>query len=59
MKMTKYGATMTKEEKRIDTIKGIKKALSVGYYEKVMLLEKELMNEYGMTPAEIEMAIYK
>lgn len=59
MKMTKYGAQMTKEEKRQDIIKGIRKYLKVGMYEAVYLREKELMSEYNMTPEEIERAIWE
>lgn len=58
MKQTKYGAIFTKEEKRVDIIKGIKKYLEVGAFDKVYLLEKELMNEYRMTAEEIENEIY-
>lgn len=58
MKQTKNGAIFTKEEKRLDIIKGIKKYMAVGMFDKVYLLEKELMNEYGMTAGEIENAIY-
>lgn len=58
MKATKYGMVFTKEEKRQDIIKGIKKCLEVGLYNEVYLKEKVLMNEYGMTAEEIEAAIY-
>lgn len=58
MKQTKRGAIFTKEEKRADIITGIKKYLKVGMFDKVYLLEKELMNEYGMTAEEIESEIY-
>jgi len=58
MKNTKYGQVFTKEEKRLDLIKGIRKYLQIGMYDRVTLAEKELMTEYGMTAAEIEEAIY-
>lgn len=54
----KYGAYMTKEDKRQDIIFGIKKYMKIGYWDKVILLERELVNEYGMTEEEIDMAIY-
>lgn len=59
MKNTKRGQVMTGEEKRNDIIFGIKKYLEVGMFDKVYLLEKELINNYGMTPNEIESAIYE
>ena len=58
MKNTKYGQVFTKEEKRQDIIKGIRKYIEVGMYDAVVLREKVLMNEYGMTAQEIEDAIY-
>ena len=54
----KYGEYMTREDKKNDIIAGIKKYLEIGMYNKVTLLEKELINEYGMTAEEIENAIY-
>lgn len=54
----KSGAYMTKEDKRMDAIKGAKKYLAVGNFEMVYLKEKELMTEYGMTAQEVEDAIY-
>lgn len=56
--MNKYGAYMTKADKKEDIIFGIKKYMSVGMFDKVCLLEKKLMNEYNMTAEEIEDAIY-
>lgn len=58
MRNTKYGAVFTKEEIRQDIIKGIRKYLEVGMYDEVLLRERELMNEYGMSASEIEEAIY-
>ena len=58
MKNTKYGQVFTKEEKREDIIKGIRKYIEVGMYKEVVSREKVLMNEYGMTAEEIENAIY-
>lgn len=49
---------MTKEDKRLDTIKGIKKYLEIGMFNQVYLLEKELHEVYGMSYDEIEEAIY-
>ena len=53
-----YGEQMTKEDKKQDIIKGIRKYLEIGAFEQVMLREKELISEYGMTEEEIEIAIY-
>ena len=58
MKNTKCGQTFTQEEIRQDIIKGIRKYLEVGMFNKVYLLEQRLMKEYGMLPAEIEKEIY-
>ena len=58
MKNTKCGQAFTKEEIRQDIIKGIRKYLEVGMFNKVYLLEQRLMKEYGMLPAEIEKKIY-
>ena len=58
MRNTKYGQVFTKEEKREDIIKGIRKYIEVGMYKEVVLREKVLMNEYGMTAEEIENTIY-
>lgn len=58
MKNTKYGQVFTKEEKRQDIINGIRKYIEVGMFDQVVLREKVLMNEYGMTAEEIENAIY-
>lgn len=57
--MNKFGACMTKADKKEDIIKGIRKYMSVGMYNQVYLLEKELTNNYGMTASEIEKAIYE
>lgn len=54
----KKGAYMTKEDMKADIIAGIKKYLEIGAYNMIYLREKELMDEYGMTAAEIEDAIY-
>ena len=58
MRNTKYGPVETKEERRIDTIKGIRKYLEVGMFNQVYLLEKVLMSEYGMTAEQIENEVY-
>lgn len=58
MKNTKYGQVFTKEEKRQDIINGIRKYIEVGMFDQVVLREKVLMSEYGMTAEEIENAIY-
>ena len=58
MKNTKYGQVFTKEEIRQDIIKGIRKYLEVGMFNKVYLLEQRLMKEYGMTASEIENEVY-
>ena len=57
-KITKNGMAMTKEEERQDIIFGIKKYLNIGMYDKVTMLERILMKDYGMTANEIENAIY-
>lgn len=54
----KYGAYMTKEDKKIDTIGWLKLYLEVGMYDMVTLKEKELHEVYGMSYDEIEEAIY-
>lgn len=59
MKNTKFGPVFTKEETKQDIINGIKKYIDVGMFEAVLLRERVLMNEYGMSAAEIEAAIYE
>lgn len=54
----KYGAYMTKEDKRQDIIKGMKMFLEVGAFDQYSLREKILLREYGMTEEEIEKEIY-
>lgn len=54
----KNGAYMTKDDKKADIIKGIKKYLAVGMYDMVTLKEKELHEVYGMSYDAIEAAIY-
>ena len=54
----KYGAKMSKEDKKADTIKGARKYLVIGMYDMVTLKEKELHEVYGMSYDEIESAIY-
>ncbi len=54
----KHGAHMTKEDQRLDVIKGLKKYLEIGMYDMVTLKEKELHDVYGMSYDEIENAIY-
>lgn len=56
--INKNGAYATKEDKRKDIIFGIKKNLEIGNYLRVELLEKELINEYGMTTKQIENEVY-
>lgn len=55
----KYGEYMTKEDKKQDVIKGIKKYIKVGMYNMVTPLEKELHEVYGMSYEDIESAIYE
>ena len=59
MKSTKFGTVFTKEETKQDIINGIKKYIEAGMFEAVLLRERVLMNEYGMSAAEIEAAIYE
>ena len=54
----KYGAYMNKEDKKNDIIFGIKKYSKVGLFSKVYLLEKELIEKYGMTEDEIDKAVF-
>lgn len=58
MKNTKFGTVFTKEETKQDIINGIRKYLESGMIDAVLLRERVLMNEYGMSAAEIEEAIY-
>ena len=59
MKQVKSGLAPTRENKKYDIIYGIRKREAVGDYIGATALERTLMNEYGMTGAEIEYAIYE
>ena len=50
----KYGAYMTKEDKRQDAIKGLKKWWELRDLTMIRLEEKVLHDEYGMSWADIE-----
>lgn len=50
----KYGAYMTKEDKRQDEIKGLKKYWELRHLTMIRLKEKVLHDEYGMSYSEIE-----
>ena len=58
MRNTKRGQVFTKEEKRQDIIKGIRKYIEVGLFNEAYLREKVLMKDYGMTAQEIENEVY-
>lgn len=48
------GSRWTKEQKKADTIKGLKKYMIAGAYDMVLLKERQLMNEYGVSAEELE-----
>ena len=50
----KYGAYMTKKDKRQDAIKGLKKWWELRDLTMIRLKEKVLHDEYGMSWADIE-----
>lgn len=58
MRQVKSGLAPTRENKKYDIIYGAKKRTDIGDYIGATAYERILKNEYGMTEAEIEHAIY-